>query len=68
MSDISAICTGCTDNPTLRRQIFNAAAAVSGYFAAEEMLNKRLPYNEQVTQLARLIARELDVAEAIDGK
>ena len=51
--------------PTLRKQLFNAAAAVSGYFDAEEMLNKRLPYSEQLTHLARLISRELDVSEAI---
>ena len=54
-----------SDNPTLRKKLFNAAAAVSGYFDAEEMLHKRLPYDEQLTHLARLIARELDVAEAI---
>jgi hypothetical protein len=57
----------CLDisNPTLRKQLFNAAAAVSGYFDAESMLNKTLPYDQQLTHLARLIARELDVAEAI---
>ena len=54
-----------TDVLTLRKQLFNAAAAVSGYFDAEEMLNKRLPYSEQLTHLARLISRELDVSEAI---
>ncbi|MFH1184677.1 MAG: hypothetical protein V1755_06515 [Chloroflexota bacterium] len=52
-------------NPTLRKQLFNAASAVSGYFDAQNMLNKTLPYDEQLTHLARLIARELDVEEAI---
>ena len=54
-----------TDVLTLRKKLFNAAAAVLGYFDAEEMLNKRLPYNAQLTHLARLISRELDVSEAI---
>ena len=56
---------GETETLTMRKKLFNAAAAVSGYFDAEEMLNKKLPYNEQLTRLARLIARELDVEEAI---
>ncbi len=53
------------ENPSLRKKLFNAAAAVSGYFDAEKILNYRLTYNEQLTLLARLIARELDVAEKI---